>query len=581
MESICSGSVMDGEGAVGGDRDRDRDPPQSCKLFIGGLSYDTTDASLSRYFEKYGQVASAVVMRDAATLRSRGFGFVTFCTLKAANDVVNFPKHVVDGRKVEAKFAVPRSSVSKSLSGGSESSSYSKSRRQAESSKHNGLDDSNFSGDHSSGTGRHKSGKAGKGAKIDNKQTAKGNRHRGRSTSSNSSGEKKSNGIIPNKVFVGGLLYATGHESLRNYFEQFGTVETAEVIYNRDTKKSRGFGFVVFKTFDAVRKVLYEQDNSRLVVDGKQVEVKLCMARQDSSQSLTKAMQDIDINSNPHPHQHSHNKAGDAMRNTKTTIPGARTIAPVENRWHNKLMVASFAQAINKPVETSFSSMESHSPNQSPSPRDTEVKTDTLARPAYEQPQNINIPAGDNAIAIPNELERGPTDMLGAGHSLEPVAAFSTLAGNTKPFKPRLRSPLTSPMSSPFAGGFLDEGPATQHVDSFFAQNSTDDTWGSPEQKRSSFDLSADYDLSSSLPPLDINSANDHNRMPSSFSEFCSSPISTSPFAPVEQNNNRIDAFKNHPGLFSPLSSSASGELGQGTDFSMFSSQFSNQGSFE
>ena len=131
---------MDADGSGVG-HDRDRDPPQSCKLFIGGLSYDTTDASLSRYFEKYGQVASAVVMRDAATLRSRGFGFVTFCTLKAANDVVNYPKHVVDGRKVEAKFAVPRSSVSKNASSNGDSSSYSKSRRQAESSssKHHGF----------------------------------------------------------------------------------------------------------------------------------------------------------------------------------------------------------------------------------------------------------------------------------------------------------------------------------------------------------------------------------------------------------------------------------------------------------
>lgn len=553
----------------------DRDPPQSCKLFIGGLSYDTTDASLSRYFEKYGQVASAVVMRDAATLRSRGFGFVTFCTLKAANDVVNYPKHVVDGRKVEAKFAVPRSSVTKGLNGSSESSSYNKSRRQSDGRRHSGLDDSNFSGEHGSGTGRHKPGKAGKGSKLDNKQTSKGNRHRGRSTSSNSSGEKKSSGIIPNKVFVGGLLYATGHESLRNYFEHFGSVETAEVIYNRDTKKSRGFGFVVFKTFEAVRKVLYEQETNRLVVDGKQVEVKLCMARQDSSQSLTKAMQEIDLNNNSPQH---HTKSGDSIRNAKATIPGSRTIAPVENRWHNKLMVASFAQAI-KPADTSYSSLESHSPNQSPSPRDIEVKTDPLTRPAYEQPQNISIP-NDNAIAIPNDLDRGPHDILSGSPALEPGVPFSNLAGNTKPFKPRLRSPLTSPLSSPFASGFMEEEPATR-VDPFFGQNNVDETWGSPEQKRASFDMSADYDLSTSLPPLDINTANEHNRVPTTFSEFCSSPISTSPFSQVAQNNNRIDTFKNHPGLFSPLSSGANGELAHATDFSMFSSQFSNQGSFE
>jgi len=78
------------------------------------------------------------------------------------------------------------------------------------------------------------------------------------------------------------LLYATGHESLRKYFECFGDVESAEVIYNRDTKKSRGFGFVVFRSFDSVQLILQKQQIQRLTIDGKQIEVKLCRAREDS-----------------------------------------------------------------------------------------------------------------------------------------------------------------------------------------------------------------------------------------------------------------------------------------------------------
>ena len=70
--------------------------------------------------------------------------------------------------------------------------------------------------------------------------------------------------------------------SLRNFFESYGAVETAEVIYNRDTKKSRGFGFVVFKEFEPVTKVLDDQRKSLIVIDGKQVEVKRCVARQES-----------------------------------------------------------------------------------------------------------------------------------------------------------------------------------------------------------------------------------------------------------------------------------------------------------
>ena len=46
------------------------------------------------------------------------------------------------------------------------------------------------------------------------------------------------------KLFVGGLSYSTTSESLREYFAQCGTVESATVITDRATGQSRGFGFV-------------------------------------------------------------------------------------------------------------------------------------------------------------------------------------------------------------------------------------------------------------------------------------------------------------------------------------------------
>uniref|UniRef100_A0A673VIE8 RRM domain-containing protein n=1 Tax=Suricata suricatta TaxID=37032 RepID=A0A673VIE8_SURSU len=48
------------------------------KLFIGGLSFETTDDSLREHFEKWGTLTDCVVMRDPQTKRSRGFAFVTF-----------------------------------------------------------------------------------------------------------------------------------------------------------------------------------------------------------------------------------------------------------------------------------------------------------------------------------------------------------------------------------------------------------------------------------------------------------------------------------------------------------------------
>jgi cold-inducible RNA-binding protein len=46
------------------------------------------------------------------------------------------------------------------------------------------------------------------------------------------------------KLYVGNLAFETSGENLRQHFEQAGTVETATVVEDRDTGRSRGFGFV-------------------------------------------------------------------------------------------------------------------------------------------------------------------------------------------------------------------------------------------------------------------------------------------------------------------------------------------------
>lgn len=46
------------------------------------------------------------------------------------------------------------------------------------------------------------------------------------------------------KIFVGGLPYHTNDASLRKYFEAFGDIDEAVVITDRQTGKSRGYGFV-------------------------------------------------------------------------------------------------------------------------------------------------------------------------------------------------------------------------------------------------------------------------------------------------------------------------------------------------
>jgi len=54
------------------------------------------------------------------------------------------------------------------------------------------------------------------------------------------------------KVFVGGIGQDTTDEHLREYFSKYGHVHTASVMTDKVTGNSRGFGFVVFESSDAV-----------------------------------------------------------------------------------------------------------------------------------------------------------------------------------------------------------------------------------------------------------------------------------------------------------------------------------------
>jgi RNA-binding protein Musashi len=67
---------------------------------VGGLSWETTQDSLQRYFSRYGEVIDCVVMKNNETGRSRGFGFVTFADPTNVQIVLNNGPHNLDGRLV-------------------------------------------------------------------------------------------------------------------------------------------------------------------------------------------------------------------------------------------------------------------------------------------------------------------------------------------------------------------------------------------------------------------------------------------------------------------------------------------------
>ena len=76
------------------------------KLFVGGLSWGTTDEGLNGAFARFGEIAEAKVITDRDTGRSRGFGFVTFASDEmAASAITEMDGSELDGRTIKVNEA--------------------------------------------------------------------------------------------------------------------------------------------------------------------------------------------------------------------------------------------------------------------------------------------------------------------------------------------------------------------------------------------------------------------------------------------------------------------------------------------
>ncbi len=81
------------------------------------------------------------------------------------------------------------------------------------------------------------------------------------------------------KLFVGSLAWATTDQTLREAFEKAGTVESAQVITDRMSGRSKGFGFVEMATEDDAQKAIEMWNNQDL--DGRKIIVNEARPKED------------------------------------------------------------------------------------------------------------------------------------------------------------------------------------------------------------------------------------------------------------------------------------------------------------
>jgi len=84
---------------------------QRNKVFVGGVSWATDEKKFGEYFGPYGEITDCVIMRNLDTGNSRGFGFVTFADSSSVDKLLEAGEHVIDGKKLDIKIAVPRDEI--------------------------------------------------------------------------------------------------------------------------------------------------------------------------------------------------------------------------------------------------------------------------------------------------------------------------------------------------------------------------------------------------------------------------------------------------------------------------------------
>lgn len=179
---------------------------QDNRLYVAGISWNTTDEGFKAFFSAFGGVSSAMIMRESSG-RSRGFGFVTYEDSSSVDSLMQQQRQL-DGRKLDIKAAQSKDELATTGTKAPKSSS--------------------------------------------------------------------------KKLYVAGIAWSLTDDDLFNYFAKYGEIERAEIMKDKATGKSRGFGFVTFSQDGGVTGAIDAQAQTPLELGGRKLDIKVSLPRGSS-----------------------------------------------------------------------------------------------------------------------------------------------------------------------------------------------------------------------------------------------------------------------------------------------------------